>query len=230
MQDKKYLLSIQEFLREGIHGRLWKEAAGKVDAERCARAAQMKVDKAKAACLGAGLLLQLAVREAIEGRQDEVWNFHSVSTILERLPDAIPLSYKYGESGKPYLLKFPFYFNLSHSGDYVFCVLSAREIGADIQKHEVPNKNRLAERFFSPQEIDALRECGEEREVLFYRLWTRKEAYGKLTGEGVVSVMGKNVLPGAEYEGGHKPVWEEHGDVEGYSLAICRYADSVTAV
>ncbi len=223
-------MSIQEFLEEGSHGRLWNEAVSKVDAERCARAEQMTVDRVKASCLGAGLLLQLAVREAVEGSSNRGFAQFSASMLLERLPGVIPISYQYGENGKPYLREYPFYFNLSHSGDYVFCVLSAHEIGADIQKHGTYDKSRLAERFFAPQEITALGECGEEREALFYRLWARKEAYGKLTGQGVVSTVGKNVLPGAEYEEERKPVWEEYGEMEGYSLAICRYADSVTAV
>ena len=282
MWDRNYLLSITEFL-EGKNGvRLLEEAFCKVDSERRSKAERMRTDRGKAACLGAGLLLQLAVREAegdcgsagyrevpekgvteekhcesvlpqqrmAEGScghnksdlqtqemaedneqrqaaQEAKCGLHrySVSQLLKRISHPIPLAYQYGKNGKPYFREYPFYFNLSHSGDYVFCVLSLSEVGADIQQQSNKDNERLAERFFSAQEIAVLQDCKEAKNVLFYQLWTRKEAYGKLTGEGIAATMGINFLPGAEQMvDGRKLVWEEYSEIAGYQLAVCRYA------
>ncbi len=237
MRNKNYLLSIREFLEGENSGMLLKEAFCKVDVKRRSKAERMRTDRGKAACLGAGLLLQLAVREAVgacgdAGRRDMGEEIHSedvlrrfsVSWLLESISYSIPISYYYGKNGKPYFQEYPFYFNLSHSGDYVFCALSSGEVGADIQQYCSNDNKRLAERFFSPQEILALQGCGEGKNALFYRLWARKEAYGKLTGEGIAPVIGMNFLPeAAQRAGGRKLVWEEYSEPEGYHLAICRY-------
>ena len=43
---------------------------------------------------------------------------------------------------------------------------------------------RLAERFFAPEEIDALRNF-EDRDQAFFGIWTAKEAYLKALGAGI---------------------------------------------
>lgn len=64
------------------------------------------------------------------------------------------------------------------------CAVGDGEVGADIQKW-VPYKERTAERFFAPTEWKLLQELpASQRTELFYRLWSRKEAYGKYTGQG----------------------------------------------
>ena len=128
---------------------------------------------------------------------------YSVKKLLESLygkPPA-PIAYVYGKEGKPYFRDLPFYFNLSHSGDYVLCAVSSAEIGTDIQQHCGKNVERLARRFFTEREAAALEQAGEERETrerLFYRLWARKEAYGKLTGKGIAAALSADLLPGED--------------------------------
>lgn len=106
------------------------------------------------------------------------------------------------------------------------CVLAEREVGADIQFPRAAKKERIVKRFFSPKEQEQWLACDEtEGEQLFYRLWTRKEAYGKMTGEGIVEAVGLNMSDKAIYgkdnrENSCKLVWEEYRQGEGY-LAIC---------
>ena len=141
-------------------------------------------------------------------------------------------------SGKPYFRDLPVYFNLSHSGEYVLCAVSTEEIGADIQQHCGKDVGKLARRFFPEREWTALERAGEERERLFYRLWARKEAYGKLTGKGVADALGVDLLPGEGLPGKAVPggaeaavlpegrglLWEEYGIMEAYSIAFCRFS------
>ena len=125
---------------------------------------------------------------------------YSVSQVLKQLEKPLDLKFSYGQNGKPYLQDYSFYFNLSHSGEYVFCAISDREVGVDIQQFRPVDVVRLTRRFFSKEEQKALERCldREEQRKLFYRLWTRKEAYGKLTGEGIAASMGRSVLPADE--------------------------------
>ena len=96
-------------------------------------------------------------------------------------------------------------FNLSHSGDVAICVVSDLPVGCDIEK------------------IRQMPECfGED----FFRVWTMKESYGKMTGEGLN--IPKNVL---EVRLGNGPkifrngieqecVFKEY-DIPGYQVYVC---------
>ena len=272
MYVARYLLEIEEFMDAENGEALLARAFLCVDEERREKARRMRPGRARAASLGAGLLLQIGVREGavacgtelpgrpadasehrdsggadigdapgsrrgapfgVAGRAD--WKRYSVNQLLESLyekPPA-PLAYVYGKEGKPYFRDLPFCFNLSHSGDYVLCIISSEEIGADIQQHCGKNVEKLARRFFTEREAAALEQAGEERERLFYRLWARKEAYGKLTGKGIADALKVDFLPGkalspqnesgSDGPGGRRLLWEEYDSIAGYSIALCRY-------
>lgn len=90
---------------------------------------------------------------------------------------------RYGENGKPEVSKICF--NLSHSNDIVVCVVSEKEVGCDVEKIS-ELRERIAERFFTEYEIGYLNGFeGDEKRDEFYRLWTMKESYMKMTGEGM---------------------------------------------
>lgn len=99
-------------------------------------------------------------------------------------PEDIQIAY--GAHGKPALLgNHPLFFNLSHSGQRVLCALSHEEVGCDVEQMR-PVNLKLAKRFFSPSEYEAL--CGlpqEEQQAAFLRLWTRKESFVKAVGTGL---------------------------------------------
>lgn len=92
----------------------------------------------------------------------------------------------YEENGKPYLKDYPdLHFNLSHSGEYVCCALSDAPVGIDVQKL-TDVKDGIARRFFTAQDNFMLAERrGHEQEKLFFRMWSIKESYVKLTGRGI---------------------------------------------
>jgi medium-chain acyl-[acyl-carrier-protein] hydrolase len=104
--------------------------------------------------------------------------------------DPASLTFRYNRYGKPALASphGELRFNLSHShGLALFAFTRGRDLGVDVEqvRGEVAVE-QLAERFFSPQEVAALRDLslGARRDA-FFRIWTRKEAYLKATGKGL---------------------------------------------
>lgn len=227
MRDIRYLLSITELL-EGVSAeQLRKEACRRLDTERRRKLEGAKSGRRYAEALGAGLLLQLGLQECkkiCKGSQEHLDDAPesirqlTVSQILSKLHETVEAEYTYGEKGKPYFKEEPIYFSLSHSGDYVFGVFSEREIGADIQYGKPDYSERIVSRFFTEKEQKLWQGCSdkEARRRLFYKLWTRKEAYGKLTGDGIVA--------GLQTDEPNDILWEDYEVLENYWIAICRWA------
>lgn len=90
------------------------------------------------------------------------------------------------DAGKPFLINGPF-FNLSHSGNRVVIAVDPfQSVGCDIQQREKISPSGIAKQLFHPNECALLQNAPseEERQRLFYRLWTLKESYLKMTGSG----------------------------------------------
>lgn len=88
-----------------------------------------------------------------------------------------------GPHGKPCHEKL--HFNLSHSGEYVICAVGQRETGCDIQKIK-PCREKMVRRFFSDEEQEYILSAkGQERDLRFITLWSRKESLLKRTGAGL---------------------------------------------
>lgn len=120
-------------------------------------------DRARA--LGASLLLLFALKK--EGYKGE------------KLPD-----YNYYAKGKPYILGIEsLKFNISHSENIITCVISRREVGVDIERDREMTKATIA-RVFTENERKTI-----VNESDYIRLWTMKEAYAKLTGEGISDIL-----------------------------------------
>lgn len=94
--------------------------------------------------------------------------------------------FKRNQYGKPCFKKNPnFQFNLSHSGQWVVCIVSNVPVGIDIEEIK-PIDLGIAIRFFTKEEIEDLFSLVEpERLVYFYDLWTLKESYIKALGKGL---------------------------------------------
>jgi len=92
----------------------------------------------------------------------------------------------FGEKGKPHIGNLEgVHFNISHSGHYIVCAVAPEEIGIDVERIRKVNL-RIAERFFSPFEINDLMALEEEyRMHYFITLWTIKESYLKAIGRGL---------------------------------------------
>jgi 4'-phosphopantetheinyl transferase len=101
------------------------------------------------------------------------------------------LQFGYQPSGKPFLLagtgEGELQFNLSHSRAMgLYGVTLGRPVGVDVELvRQGPEFSRIADRFFTSKEAEALRNCPAHLQAeAFFRCWTRKEAFIKASGEG----------------------------------------------
>lgn len=154
-----YIADVQPLLTPEVFERL----VSHVPAYRQAKARRFKFPSGRAQSLAVGLLLKKACEDfGIAGADEHV---------------------VFGENGKPEFADVKdFHFNLSHSHERAMCVISPYEVGCDVElvEHE---KMRLAERFFTSEECSWISKQGDDR--AFYRIWTLKESYMKVTGLGM---------------------------------------------
>jgi 4'-phosphopantetheinyl transferase len=109
---------------------------------------------------------------------------------LDRAPEA--LTFVRGRHGKPALAD-PgadgcLEFNLSHSGGCALvAVARGWRLGVDVERIRADLATmEVARRFFARGEVDALEAAPPgERPTMFFRCWTRKEAYVKARGDGL---------------------------------------------
>ena len=120
--------------------------------------------------------------------------------------DPQELSFSAEMGGKPELASefrsTGIHFNLSHSSELaLLAVARGARVGVDVEclTPEFPIEE-VAERFFSPAEISALKALpGDERLEAFFSCWTRKEAYIKAVGGGFsIPLDGFEVAFGSE--------------------------------
>jgi 4'-phosphopantetheinyl transferase len=90
--------------------------------------------------------------------------------------------------GKPSIVGSTLRFNLSHADGFALVALSwGLEVGCDLARRDPAfAADRIAESFFAPREVAALRALDADRQTAgFFNCWTRKEAYVKARGGGL---------------------------------------------
>ena len=95
-----------------------------------------------------------------------------------------PVEFVYSGKGKPTLKNHPhIHFNLSHSSNTAVCAVAESNIGVDVQKITTVNDN-VAKRVLTAEEYLIFNNTGNPGEY-FCEIWTIKESYFKLTGQGI---------------------------------------------
>ncbi|MBQ0158043.1 MAG: 4'-phosphopantetheinyl transferase superfamily protein [Bacteroidales bacterium] len=113
------------------------------------------------------LLLQHAVREVFGCTTTQPW--------------------RYGPHGKPMLTDCEgLHFSLSHCPRAVLCAVGTSPLGADIEAVPAQLRPSLLRYCCSAEEVAAV-EADADPRMAFTRLWTRKEALAKYTGEGIMA-------------------------------------------
>ncbi|PIR37503.1 MAG: hypothetical protein COV35_10470 [Alphaproteobacteria bacterium CG11_big_fil_rev_8_21_14_0_20_39_49] len=114
--------------------------------------------------------------------------------------DSNKIEILFNEHGKPYIKNSKaFFFNISHSGDWVVVGFSDYEIGVDIQMIDTGKKlniDNIAKYAFHPDEIKYINDSEEEKHTRFYTIWSLKEAFVKAKGVGFYNNLEKlSILP-----------------------------------
>lgn len=103
------------------------------------------------------------------------------STLREVSPE-LPFAPRFLGSGQPVLPGCRI--SLSHSGNLVCAAVSEFPVGVDVEQIRQRRLEPLAKRCLSGEEYRRFQASPEPAHV-FYRHWTAKEAYVKLTGDGL---------------------------------------------
>ena len=161
-----------------------------------------KLEQSRKQSLGAGLLLKWALKK------------HGAA--VEQL--------SYGANGKPEAEGV--FFNLSHSGQWAVCAIGDGPVGCDVE--EIASvREGIAERFFTENEVQYLAQFeGERRNEEFFRLWTLKESYMKMTGEGMSLGLDRfefdmDGQPTVKRDGAICDCHIKEYELPGYKLAVC---------
>jgi 4'-phosphopantetheinyl transferase len=119
----------------------------------------------------------------------------SVRMLLSKHLDLSPKSirFHYDAFGKPEISPEQntrnLRFNVSHSEDIALCAIAWQsDIGVDVEHlKSIPDLWEVAQRFFASEEQAALAALPSEKQLEgFYKIWTRKEAYLKAIGKGLL--------------------------------------------
>lgn len=128
----------------------------------------------------------------------------------------------FGEVKKPYFKNSSYYFNTSHSGTKVLCVISDKEVGCDIE--QIKEKDtEVAVRFFAQNEAGYI---GDDLDK-FFKIWTLKEAYAKCLGKGLTLPLNSFeicVYEDTPYLYGDNRYQFFAKEIEGYKIAYCIHA------
>lgn len=177
--------------------KLLKEISG----ERQERIKQNKSQKSRKQLLGAGILLK------------KVFDIYGVdvSSIQKDL------------HGKPVVDGF--HFNLSHTDGLVVCTVGDQSVGCDAERMGKAPRG-IAERFFSEREKEHLHSCVTSYDETFFRMWTMKESYIKMTGEGMHLPMNRFEICFEDpikifRDGKEQSCYVKEYDIPGYKVTVC---------
>lgn len=211
---KIYYAKISELLEEELQGAMQllpKERIEKINRTR-QKANQLQ-------SIYAGVLLEYALKEiGVSGKE---------------------LTFQKNADGKPSIKELPyFYYNLSHSKEYVALAVDICDIGIDVEGVRT-GYQKLVTRFFSAKEVAYL--LTNWSDELFTKFWTRKESYLKVTGFGMrmpldaFSVIENQVeifenMPEEMYINGERFYLDSIQIEEKIWLSVCRKDEPVCIV
>jgi 4'-phosphopantetheinyl transferase len=143
--------------------------------------------------------------------------------MVEKYCTDLDIGFKWGEwqvssSGKPYY-RGRKKFNISHSGDYVIVAFSDQEIGTDIERI-MDFDIMSAVSYLHPDEVEYIKRSLDPKDA-FFEIWTRKEAYLKAIGKGIIEGLNNENCFLDEII--HNEKWFLHSLslISNYKIAVC---------
>lgn len=181
---------------------IYEKALSLLDDDRRERTERLKNEAGQRLSAGAGLLLKAALSQA---------GAEQAKIIC-------------GENGKPYIKgRDDLFFNLSHSKDMVICAVAPCEVGCDVE-FKRPSVSRIADRYYTPEEQIFTALAPDN----FFRMWTLKESFLKVTGKGLalaltdfsinVSETGISVSQSVDER---SYSFKEYFSFDGYCCSVC---------
>lgn len=181
---------------------LFKRNEGRLSETRKEKIFRYKFDKDRLLSLGAGILLDEALREFGLKEKD--------------------IRIELGENGKPYLVDDPsIHYNISHSEKVAILAISSDKVGCDIQYYK-DFDIKIAERFFTPEEYKYISRNNSDsmRNLAFGKIWTLKESYVKMVGKGLS--LGLDTFNVLTNEGiTEEAYFREYYQIPDYAVAVC---------
>lgn len=191
MKNKLYLLNVAQLKDKETYDKVFSLLSN----DRISKLNKLRNDSDRYLCIGAEILLKIALYEELN------------------IPLNEELIYGYGEYDKPYLKNIDIKYNISHSGEYVICILSNKEVGCDIEVIKEANLD-VAKRFFSTDEYKQIINSSNANDE-FYRLWVIKESYLKYKGTGIKDINNIDTTG----------LFIKEYNIDGYKCAVCLDSD-----
>ena len=142
----------------------------------------------------------------IQGMKDEKNRFRSVIGYMLAVKilcknygiEKSKIEFFFDDNGKPFVRNAEIFISISHSDDLVICAVSDSPIGVDIEKIRKVHLG-TARKFCTedekvyifgkvPDEND-FKNATEDTLIRLFEIWTKKEAYGKMLGKGILYDM-----------------------------------------
>lgn len=176
-------------------------------------------------------------------KKDKVRTLIGEILIRTIIVEELDISNKYikfekNQYGKPYLKEHQkFNFNISHSGEYVLCVIDNKLIGIDVEEVKHIEYEEIAKSFFSISEFDyIIKNDSKIRLSKFYEIWTLKESYIKCCGQGLTIPLKSFSIDIDKYENIKVITDIEHNeyifkrfDMElNYKIAVCSLSKEIS--
>ena len=139
------------------------------------------------------------------------------------------MTYGTYENQKPYFKNAPeIHFNISHSETMAAAAFSDGKIGIDIEKIKDADL-KIAKRFFAEEEYKYLGRFTdkEKQNREFYRLWTLKESFMKVTGLGLKLPLNQFCINidengvSVKYDNAEKDYFFYEYCIKGYCISVC---------
>ena len=120
-------------------------------------------------------------------------------SLIDKAIDLRKHSLIFSDTGCPIIEDGSYFVSVSHSGDLVaVAVSSTSPVGVDVERIVSRRSlDSIARRSMDPSEYEIFISSEEEKKLsLFYKYWTIKEAYGKMTGKGLGGSPGSIIITG----------------------------------
>ena len=167
-------------------------------------------------------------------RLDDRRRFIAARSLLRRIladvlglvddPEGTALRLGCSPAGKPFLMDDPqLHFNVSHSDDLaVIAVTRVGEVGIDVERQRaIGDGESIAQLVFDEAERMALLTCPTaERDSVFTRMWTRKEALLKAVGVGIPALTAPDAA--SLTHAGTAWLVTSLPDLDGYAVSLAR--------